>query len=107
MKKAESISVVLGEMLDVLEAGQIPDAALIKRGRSSLSSRQRSIKRSQKLATAASAASGNSGRPAKYDREAIKAAEGSYQEIATRFGCSPTLVSILKKEAREEAKKTK
>jgi hypothetical protein len=63
--KKQSMSKVLELILDEVEAGRMPDAVLIRQGRSSL----RSMSKSLKAATAASAASGKSGRKAKYDRE--------------------------------------
>lgn len=103
MKQSSSAATIFIEILNILEAGNVPGADLLKRARAAIRAKTKQIR----AATAAAAASGKSGRPAKYDREAIKAAKGSHQEIADQFGCSPTLVSIMKKEAREEAAKKK
>lgn len=99
--KKQSVSAVLESILTELEAGRQPGVELVKRGRSAL----RGVAKSLKAATAASVASGKSGRKRKYDREAIKAyirenPDGPVADVIDKFGCSAALVSLMTAEVR-------
>lgn len=101
--KKQSVSKILELILDEVEAGRLPGPELIRQGRSSL----KAVTKSLKAATDAAAASGKSGRKPTFDRGAIKVylrkhPDAPVQESADKFGCSTTLISILRQEIKKE-----